>query len=151
MARDRLEKDTDYVCCERFTGRAIQGVLRLSDDRIEVRLVSFDDFFFIDRDTEHLPLRLEDNSYATMHSAPFLVGREAALREQRRPITRPSPRVRSYTARTNGNPTIPSGMSPLSCRARRRFSATTRRSRSWSPIHLGARSTLTLSRSSSPD
>ncbi|GAA0640895.1 hypothetical protein GCM10009424_15160 [Sphingomonas ursincola] len=69
MARDRLEKDTDYICCEQFTGRAIQGALRLSDDRIEVRLVSFDDFFFIDRDTEHLPLRLEDNSYATMHSA----------------------------------------------------------------------------------
>jgi len=58
MARDRLEKDTDYVCCEQCTGRAIQGALRLSDDRIEVRLVSFDDFFFIDRDTEHLPLRL---------------------------------------------------------------------------------------------
>jgi len=71
MALDRLEKDTDYVCCEQCTGRAIQGALRLSDDRIEVRLVSFDDFFFIDRDTEHLPLRLEDNSYATMHSAFF--------------------------------------------------------------------------------
>lgn len=71
MARYRLEKDTDYVCCEQVTGRAIQGALRLSDDLIEVRLVSFDDFFFIDRDTERLPLRLEDNSYATMHSAFF--------------------------------------------------------------------------------
>lgn len=71
MARDRLGKETDYVCCEQVTGRAIQGELRLSDDRIEVRLVSFDDFFFIDRDTEHLPLRLEDNSYATMHNAFF--------------------------------------------------------------------------------
>ena len=71
MARDRLGKETDYVCCEQVTGRAIQGALRLSDDRIEVRLVSFDDFFFIDSDTEHLPLRLEDNSYATLHSAFF--------------------------------------------------------------------------------
>ncbi len=68
MARDKLGKDTDYVCCEQVTGRAIQGALRLSEDRIEVRLVAFDEYFSIDRDTEHLPLRLEDNSYATMHS-----------------------------------------------------------------------------------
>ena len=71
MVRDRLEKDTDYVCCEQVTGRAIQGALHLSENQIEVRLVSFDDFFFIDSDTEYLPLRLEDNTYATMHSAFF--------------------------------------------------------------------------------
>jgi hypothetical protein len=71
MARDGLEKDRDYFCCEQVTGKAVCGSLRVTDERIQVRLVSFDDFFFVDRNTEYLPLRLEDNSYASLHHAFF--------------------------------------------------------------------------------
>ena len=71
MARDRLEKDREYVCCEQLTGMTVRGSLRVTDDLIEVRLVSFDEFFFINDDKEYLALRLEDNTYASMHHAYF--------------------------------------------------------------------------------
>jgi len=71
MARDRLEKGREHVCCEQLTGKAVRGSLQVTDDHIKVRLVSFDEFFFVRDDADYLPLRLEDNSYASMHRAHF--------------------------------------------------------------------------------
>ncbi len=71
MPRNKLKNEKEYICCEQATGRAIQGSLLVTDERIEVRLVSFDEFFYINDDTEFLPLRLEDNSYASMHHVYF--------------------------------------------------------------------------------
>lgn len=67
MARDRLEKGRDHVCCEQLTGKAVRGSLQVTEEHIKVRFVSFDEFFFIKDETDYLTLRLEDNSYASMH------------------------------------------------------------------------------------
>lgn len=65
MASDKLEINKEYICREQISGDFIAGQLMLTDDEFRVRLVSFDDFFFLNGENEVLPVRLEDNSYPT--------------------------------------------------------------------------------------
>lgn len=71
MVSDKLETNKEYICREQISGEFITGQLMLTDEEFRVRLVSFDDFFFLKQENEVLPVRLEDNSYATLHSAYF--------------------------------------------------------------------------------
>lgn len=71
MARASLEKSRKYICCEQFTGKYVQGYLAITDENIKVRLVSFDEYFHVENEQDYLSLRLEDNSYASLHRAHF--------------------------------------------------------------------------------